>query len=648
MCTFQTRLVLVAAVAATAFGACGARAQTPATYTLGGVSCAAAPSNFSFYCFDGTGFVGYREALATPANFGPAGTVPTQVTTVAVSAFSAGDLADIDGLVIPWWSTGDAAPHVNAVRDYFLAGGDLFILADNVGNDPVNAALGVPTKFQTDDAGATTGNPPLYAGPFGVAATVTQYFAAGNLDPAAVVLRGGRVVGTNALGQVVAAVWDRNQYAPGAGRLVIATDVDMLVDFRDAVYEPLAARNDNGRFGLNATAFLIAGGTIDALTYDIIGVPSCAISQGSGGYCGLFGVLYPLTQAAANPTNFGPAGTVNRRVAFTEFDALVPSLNARLRAVIIPWVFDNDAAPYADALRTYYLGGGNLWLLQDDVQHDPIGALLGVPTPTFTGGEPRLTNGIAPVYDGPFGPATDVQQLFAYGALDAGDVAAHGGTIVGTANGSGENVVAAWQQGQYAPGAGRMVIATDVDATFLPNNPPSNTTWALNTLAFLVTGGQFDTSAPTLTACSASPDTLWAPSGKPVPVTVSGTATDEGSGINPASLAFSVVDEYGAVQPSGAASLGSHRDVLGHGSTRRQAEWQGPRRPQVHNHGHRAGLRGPCVVVLGRRDRPARPAPVARGAFGVRHSAFGVRRSAFCVSLSPCLPSPPDSSRSPC
>lgn len=558
MHTFQTRLVLVAAMAATAFGARGARAQTPATYTLGGVSCAAAPSNGPFYCFDGSGFVGYRAALATPANFGPSGTVATQVTTVAVSAFSAADLADIDGLVIPWWSAGDAAPHVNAVRDYFLAGGDLFILADNPGNDPVNAALGVATQFQTVVAGATTGNTPLHAGPFGVATTVTQYFAAGHLDPATVVLRGGHVVGTNVVGQVAAAVWDRNQYAPGAGRLVIATDVDMLVDFVDAVYEPLAARNDNGRFGLNATAFLIAGGTIDAFTYDIIGVPDCAISPGGGTfYCGTFGVLFPLRQAAANPANFGPAGTVSRRVAFTEFDALPPALYARLRAVIIPWIFDPDAASYADALRTYYLGGGNLWLLQDDVQHDPIGALLGVPTPTFTGGEPRLTNGIAPVYDGPFGPATDVQQLFAYGALDAGDVAAHGGTIVGNANGSGENVVAAWQQGQYAPGAGRMVIATDVDATFLPANPPSNTTWALNILAFLTTGGQFDTAAPTLTACSASPDTLWAPSGKPVPVTVSGTASDEGSGINPASLAFSVVDEYGTVQPSGEASLGT-------------------------------------------------------------------------------------------
>ena len=546
---------MVAVVATAAFGARSARAQAPATYTLGGVSCAAAPAGFGVYCMDGFGLTAYREALATPANFGAGGTVPVGVTTVAVSAFSAADLSGVDGLLIPWWAAVDAAPHVTAVKDYFLAGGDLFILADNPGNDPVNAALGVPTRFASVAAGPTSGTAPLYAGPFGVAASVTQWFAAGELDAAVVTLMGGRVVGTNAAGQPSAAVWDRNGYAPGAGRLVIVTDVDMLVGVVAAVYEPLADRNDNGRFGLNATAFLVAGGAIDGLTYDIIGVPSCAISPGGFNvYCGTSSVLAPLAQAVANPVNFGPAGTVNRRVAFTAFDALPPSLYARLRAVIVPWIADADAAGYAEALRTYFLGGGNLWLLQDDNQHDPIGALLGVPTPTFAGGAPRATNGVAPVYDGPFGVATNVQQLSAYGGLDGSDVAAHGGTVVGTADVDGENVVAAWQQGQYAPGAGRMVIATDVDAVFLPANPPSNTTWTLNSLAFLVTGEQFDTSAPTLT-CSVTPDRLWAPDGQTVPVTVTGTAIDAESGIAPASVAFSVADDYGAVQPSGAASL---------------------------------------------------------------------------------------------
>jgi hypothetical protein len=552
---FSTRFILITAGAAILLGASGARAQAPATYTLGGVSCSVAPANFDFYCMEGLALAGYREALAGPANFGPAGTVPTVVTTVAVSAFAAGDLAGVDGLLIPWWAATDAAPHVNAVKDYFLAGGDLFILADNPGNDPVNAALGVPTQFPSVAPGTTTGIAPVYAGPFGAATAVTHFGAAGQLDAATILLRGGRIVGTNDAGRPVAAVWERGEYAPGAGRLVIVTDVDTLVAPFIAVYEPLGARNDNGRFGLNATAFLVAGGAVDSLPYDIIGVPSCAIAGGSGPYCGISIALSPLVQAASDPANFGPSGTVPRRVAFAEFSTLPPSLYARLRAVIVPWVTDVEGASFGEALRTYFLGGGNLWLLQDDVEHDPIGALLGVPTPTFTGGEPRTTNGSAPAYDGPFGVATGVQQLFAYGGLVADDVVAHGGTIVGTADGSGENVVAAWERGQYAPGAGRMVVATDVDSAVLSINPPANTTWALNTIAYLITGGQFDTTAPLLT-CSATPNTLWAPSGKPVPVTVSGTLTDADSGIDAASLTFAVVDEYGTVQPSGVGVIG--------------------------------------------------------------------------------------------
>jgi hypothetical protein len=41
-----------------------------------------------------------------------------------------------------------------------------------------------------------------------------------------------------------------------------------------------------------------------------------------------------------------------------------------------------------------------------------------------------------------------------------------------------------------------------------------------------------------------------------VPVTISGTITDAGSGVNANSAAYSVKDEYNEVQPSGAIMLG--------------------------------------------------------------------------------------------
>jgi hypothetical protein len=64
-----------------------------------------------------------------------------------------------------------------------------------------------------------------------------------------------------------------------------------------------------------------------------------------------------------------------------------------------------------------------------------------------------------------------------------------------------------------------------------------------------------DTTPPVITV-AISPASLWPPNGKMVPVTVSGTITDTGSGVNVSSAAYSVTDEYGEVQPAGAISLG--------------------------------------------------------------------------------------------
>jgi hypothetical protein len=70
-----------------------------------------------------------------------------------------------------------------------------------------------------------------------------------------------------------------------------------------------------------------------------------------------------------------------------------------------------------------------------------------------------------------------------------------------------------------------------------------------------------DTMSPVLTA-SASPSSLWPPSGRIVRVTISGTITDMGSGIDPSGASFQVTDEYGLVQPSGSIAVnddGSYR-----------------------------------------------------------------------------------------
>ena len=64
-----------------------------------------------------------------------------------------------------------------------------------------------------------------------------------------------------------------------------------------------------------------------------------------------------------------------------------------------------------------------------------------------------------------------------------------------------------------------------------------------------------DTTPPVITL-SATPKVLWPPNGKRVPVMISGTITDTGSGVNVNSAAYAVKDEYGEVQPEGAITLG--------------------------------------------------------------------------------------------
>ena len=63
-----------------------------------------------------------------------------------------------------------------------------------------------------------------------------------------------------------------------------------------------------------------------------------------------------------------------------------------------------------------------------------------------------------------------------------------------------------------------------------------------------------DRTAPVVTV-SASTKKLWPPNGKMIPVTVSGTITDAGTGMNVGTAIYAVTDEYGTVRPSGNISL---------------------------------------------------------------------------------------------
>ena len=66
-----------------------------------------------------------------------------------------------------------------------------------------------------------------------------------------------------------------------------------------------------------------------------------------------------------------------------------------------------------------------------------------------------------------------------------------------------------------------------------------------------------DTTPPVITI-TATPETLWPPNGKMVSVTIVGTITDAGSGVDPRTATYAVTDAYGSVQPSGPITFGAN------------------------------------------------------------------------------------------
>jgi hypothetical protein len=95
------------------------------------------------------------------------------------------------------------------------------------------------------------------------------------------------------------------------------------------------------------------------------------------------------------------------------------------------------------------------------------------------------------------------------------------------------------------------------DPTDAVNNGRGYSATALAQLGFptqLVVGGKEDVTPPAITI-AATPETLWPPNGKLVPVTIAGTITDAGSGVNPSTAAYVVTDEYRQVQPKGSVAL---------------------------------------------------------------------------------------------
>jgi hypothetical protein len=104
------------------------------------------------------------------------------------------------------------------------------------------------------------------------------------------------------------------------------------------------------------------------------------------------------------------------------------------------------------------------------------------------------------------------------------------------------------------------------------NNGRNYSTTEVAQLGFpteLVVVGEAEDVTPPVISVSATPQTLWPPNGRMVPVTISGTITDLESGVNASTATYEVKDEYGLIQPSGQITT---LDASGRSSCRSQLQ----------------------------------------------------------------------------
>jgi hypothetical protein len=252
-----------------------------------------------------------------------------------------------------------------------------------------------------------------------------------------------------------------------------------------------------------AVGGLVALAAVPAAAADAyrVGGVASAIAPNSSCWAWDGSCVKDFRAALGNPAYFGPTGVVNRGIEAVTLNSVDATSLKGLNMFIATWMADVDFnAAQAGAVKDFFLGGGDLFLLQDDSEHDVIGQLLGLSTSESSG---TVSNGGAPLYDGPFGFAKNVTQHYNVGQLDEAAVLALGGTVAGR-NADNQVTSAFWKAGQFAPGAGALFINADIDmiATTSPRdgcgvalcganyNPlNSNGIFALNTFAFIQAQG---------------------------------------------------------------------------------------------------------------------------------------------------------------
>ncbi len=197
---------------------------------------------------------------------------------------------------------------------------------------------------------------------------------------------------------------------------------------------------------------------INPCSYFVITGNDSSLSSSSGNWSWDGSEHAAWRAAMENTSNFGPGGIVDTPVSTVDITAINATTLDGIDAFVSSWWTTSQSAAHEAALVTFFLNGGDLVLFQDNNDRDGIGEQLGISTANNSTGDTSVFDPIDTV----FGGVGTVSYAGERGYLDGATVTGLGGTICGT-DSAGRTTIACWAEGEFAPGAGTLVILGDTD-----------------------------------------------------------------------------------------------------------------------------------------------------------------------------------------
>jgi len=210
----------------------------------------------SGWTLDGTNQSQARAKLLNTANFGAGGTVSSAIAiTDTAVPITAGTLASLNVFYIGYFPNGTfAAGELSALQTWVNAGGTVITTCDDGSHADVCSLFGHTTTTQATSPTVPTvagASHPIFAGPFGAAASVNMAFTQGFFTTTT----GATVLGVDSSGSNNPTVMIQ---AVGAGRVIFLSDVDMIANSSSSTLSA-GSGISNGNDRLLANLFAFAG-----------------------------------------------------------------------------------------------------------------------------------------------------------------------------------------------------------------------------------------------------------------------------------------------------------------------------------------------------------------------------------------------------